>query len=157
MIFLVWLHFLAAVLWIGGALFLSLILVPILKQDPFAAQRGLLFRAIAGRFRAVVWTSIITLVVTGTLLLQRRVDSPLAPAGWPLWVQVKLLVVVLLIGLTAIHDFWLGPKMGRLLRAPQQTRTPAETFLIRCSPWVARLGLGLALAVLLLAAALVRL
>ncbi|MBM4123623.1 MAG: copper resistance protein CopD [Nitrospira sp.] len=154
-IILVWFHFLAAVLWIGGALFLSLVLVPILKQDPFAAQRGPLFRAIAGRFRTAVWTAVIVLVVTGALLLHRRSDL-LAPTTWPLWVQVKLFLVGLLTGLTILHDFWLGPKVGRLLRAPHHAHTPAETLLIRFSPWVARLGLLLALAVLLAAAALVR-
>ena len=40
--------------WIGGTIFLSVGLVPVLKREPFASQKALLFRTIARRFRAVV-------------------------------------------------------------------------------------------------------
>ncbi len=156
MIVLVWLHLLAAVTWIGGSLFLSLVLVPVLKAEAFAAQRGALFKTVAGRFRKMVWASILLLVVTGLPLLARRVDSLLVPSGWPLVLTVKLALVALLVGMTALHDFWIGPKVGRWMRAPQESRTQGETRMVRLAPWIARLGLGLALLVLLLAAALVR-
>jgi len=156
-IFLVWLHLLAAAAWVGGSLFLSAILVPVLKDEPFAAQRGALFKTVAGRFRMMVWASIGLLFATGVPLLSRRVDSLLDPWGWPAVLKAKLVLVILLIGMTALHDFWVGPKVGRWMRAPQESRTPFESWMIRLAPWVARLGLGLALAVLLLAAALVRL
>lgn len=157
MIILVWLHLLAAVTWIGGSLFLSLALVPVLREEAFAAQRGALFKTVAGRFRKMVWVSIALVIVTGIPLLSRQVDSLLAPSGWPLLLTAKLLLVALLVGMTALHDFWIGPKVGRWMRAPQESRTQGETWMIRLAPWIARLGLGLALAVLLLAAALVRL
>lgn len=157
MIVLVWLHLLAAVTWVGGSLFLSLALVPVLKAAAFAAQRGALIKTVAGRFRKMVWVSIALVIVTGIPLLSRRVDSLWAPSGWPLVLTAKLLLVVLLIGMTALHDFWIGPKVGRWMRTPQESRTQGETRMIRLAPWIARLGLGLALAVLLLAAALVRL
>ena len=54
-VLLVWLHLLAAISWIGGTIFLSVALVPVLKREPFASQKALLFRTIAMRFRAVVW------------------------------------------------------------------------------------------------------
>ncbi|MBM4121236.1 MAG: DUF4149 domain-containing protein [Nitrospira sp.] len=157
MIVLAWLHILSAVTWIGGSLFLSAVLVPVLKDEPFAAQRGTLFKAIAGRFRMMVWASVGLLFATGVPLLSRRVDSLLAPSGWPAVLKAKLVLVIVLIGMTALHDFWIGPKVGRWMRASQESRTPFESGMIRLAPWVARLGLGLALAVLLLAAALVRL
>jgi uncharacterized membrane protein len=156
MIALAWLHILAAVTWIGGSLFLSAILVPVLKDEPFAAQRGALFKAIAGRFRTMVWASIGLLFATGIPLLTRRVDSLLAPSDWPLPLKAKLGLVLLLVGMTALHDFWIGPKVGRWMRAPQESRTPFESRMIRLAPWVARLGVGLALGVLLAAAALAR-
>ncbi|MBI4401559.1 MAG: DUF4149 domain-containing protein [Nitrospirae bacterium] len=157
MLLLIWVHVLAAVIWVGGMLFLSLVLVPVLKQEPIAAQRGVLFRTIGVRFRSIVWISVAVLAVTGPLLLSQRGDSLLEPSGWSLVLKVKLLLVTALIGLTAIHDFWLGPKVGQSLRELPQDRGPAEVMLIRLSPWIARLALVLALGVLLAATALVRL
>lgn len=156
MLLLIWVHVLAAVTWVGGMVFLSLVLMPVLKQEPMAAQRGVLFRTIGARFRLIVWISVAVLAVTGPLLLSQRGGPLLEPAGWPLVLKVKLLLVAVLIGLTAIHDFWLGPKVGQLLREPPQDRGPAEVMLIRLSPWIARLALVLALGVLLAATALAR-
>ncbi|MGH2620686.1 MAG: DUF4149 domain-containing protein [Anaerolineales bacterium] len=155
-IFLTWLHLLAAVLWIGGMLFLSLTLVPILKGEPVAAQRGALLRKIAKRFRMLVWVSIAVLVTTGSWLLPERVNSLHEPWDWPGALRSKLGLVAILITLTAVHDFWLGPTVGRLLREPEAARTAGEHRLILLSPWVARLSLLLAVGVLLAAVALVR-
>ena len=44
---LVWIHLLAAMVWIGGMVFLSVVLVPVLKRDGAFAQYALLFRTIA--------------------------------------------------------------------------------------------------------------
>lgn len=153
---LVWVHILAAVIWVGGMLFLSLVVVPVLKQEPMAAQRGVLFRVIGVRFRPIVWISVAALVATGPLLLSQRGGPLLEPSGWSFVLKVKLLLVAVLISLTAIHDFWLGPKVGQLLREPPQDRGPAAGLLIRLSPWIARLALVFALGVLLAATALVR-
>lgn len=155
-ILLSWIHLLAAILWIGGIAFVSLALVPALKEESFAAQRGLLFRTVGVRFRAIVWLSVAVLAVTGTVLLSRRVGSVLDPSGWPVVMRVKLALVAALIALTALHDFWLGPQVGRLLRVSEARHTRAERRLIRLSPWVPRVGLVLALGVLLAATMLVR-
>ena len=69
---IVWLHLVAAVSWIGGMVFLSVVLVPILKREPFASQKALLFLAMARQFRVVVWGMIAVLLFTGPLLLHQR-------------------------------------------------------------------------------------
>jgi putative copper resistance protein D len=155
-ILLTWLHLLAAFAWIGGMLFLTLVLVPLLKQEPFAAQRGPLFRALGLRFRLVVWTAVSVLVTTGPLLLILRGVDLGNPAGWPGVLTGKLLLVALLIGLTAAHDFWLGPRAAARMRGADPGGSPLLEGLLRVAPWIARLGLGLALVVLLLAVALAR-
>lgn len=153
---LVWVHLVAAVAWIGGMLFLSLIVVPVLKRESFTAERGILFRAIGRRFRLLVWVSVFVLLTTGPLLLSLRGESLLEPVGWSVVLRMKLLLVAVLIGLTAVHDFWPGPRVGRLLSASPGSQTLAENLQIRLSPWIARLGLVLALGVLLAATVLVR-
>nr|MBI3613250.1 CopD family protein [Nitrospirota bacterium] len=156
MLVLVWIHLLAAVLWIGGMLFLSLTLVPVLQQDAFASSRRPLFKAIALRFRRLVWPCILLLLVTGPLLLGRHGASLLAPMTWPPVVQAKLALVFLLLLLTVIHDLFLGPRVGRILGIPEESRSSRDRCLVDSSRWVPRLSLLLALGILFCAVMLAR-
>jgi copper resistance protein D len=156
MVLLVWLHVLAAVSWIGGTIFLSVVLVPVLRSELFASQRSLLFRTTARRFRAVVWSAITVLLLTGPLLLYQR-GIPIAdPSGWPMVLAAKLGLVTILLFLTLIHDLILGPRVGRILQLPTESRTRIDCTLVMWSPWLARFSLFLALAILFAAVALVR-
>jgi len=153
---LVWVHLLAAVVWIGGMVFLSLVLVPILKHEPFAAQRGALIRTVGLRFRFVVWVAICVLLATGPLLALGR-SLPLAdPAAWPSVFAIKLSLVAFLLALTVAHDFWLGPRLSLILRKPDASRTDHERRLVAWASWLPRLSLLIALAVLASAVALAR-
>jgi uncharacterized membrane protein len=156
MMVLVWLHLTAAVAWIGGMLFLSLVLVPVFRCDGFAGERKVLLQTLALRFRMVVWVSIITLVTTGSILLTSRVGTLTEPVTWPFVLKLKLTLVALLIALTAVHDFWLGPKVARLMRAGSTNRGGTEQVLVRLLPWIARLAVVLAVVILLLAVVTVR-
>ena len=156
MLALVWLHLLAAVVWIGGMAFLSLVLVPMLKQEPFAAQRGLLIKTAAGRFRAVVWGAIAVLLLTGPVLMQQRGIAITNLSAWPPVLALKLGLVAVLLLSTLTHDLILGPLVGRLMQLPEEKRTGLDQALVRWSPWVARLSLLLALAVLFAAVSLAR-
>jgi uncharacterized membrane protein len=156
LLLLVWLHLLAAVAWIGSMLFLSLVLVPVLNRETSAAQRGPLYRAIGRRLRLLVWSSIAVLLTTGPLLLLPCVPSLADLSAWPAEAKVKVSLVGLLILVTVLHDFWLGPKVARLKAAPEASLPPLDLIQIRLAPWIARSALVLALAVLLAAAALAR-
>jgi uncharacterized membrane protein len=155
-LFLVWLHLLAAIAWIGGMVFLSLVLVPILKREPFAAQRGTLIRAAALRFRLVAWSAIGVLLMTGPLLVMSRGWSLGEPAGWPVVLIVKLTLIAILLMLTVAHDLFIGPRVGRILQIPEPSRTGHERLLVASSSWLPRLSLLLALAVLFAAVSLAR-
>ena len=133
MVLLVWLHVLAAVSWIGGTIFLSVVLVPVLRREPFASQRALLFRTIARRFRAVVWGAIAVLLFTGLPLLHQR-GIPIAdPSGWPMILVAKLGLVTILLLLTLTHDLIPGPRVGRILRLTTESRTRFDQALVRLS------------------------
>lgn len=149
------LHLVSAVAWIGGMLFLSLVLVPVLKREGFHGERRILFQAVAHRFRVVVWMSIFTIFVTGLFLLAAYVYST-NPASWPMVLKVKLVLVAILIALTAAHDFWVGPLVVRIKRETISDTPVAQQFLVTLSPWIARLGLVLALGILSLGIAVAR-
>ena len=156
MVLLVWLHLLAAISWIGGTVFLSLVLVPMLTLEPFASQKSLLLRTVARRFRAVVWGAIAVLLSTGPLLLHQRGIPITDPSGWPKVLVAKLGLVAILLFFTVAHDLIIGPRVGRVLQLPTENRTGLDLTLVVWSPWIARCSLLLSLAVLFAAVTLVR-
>lgn len=156
MVVLVWFHVFAAVSWIGGTIFLSVVLVPVLRREQFASQKAVLFRTVAMRFRMVVWGSIATLLLTGPVLLHERGISIMNPSGWPTVLSVKLGLVAMLLLFIVTHDFIIGPRVGRILQIPMESRTGFDHVLVLWSPWIARSALLLTLVVLLAAVLLVR-
>jgi copper resistance protein D len=155
-VLLVWLHMLAAVSWIGGSIFLSVVLLPVLRREPFESQSAMLIRTTALRFRIVVWGAIATLLLTGPLLLHQRGIPISNPAGWPMVLGIKLGLVAILLLFTVTHDLIIGPRVGRILQIPTERRTSSDHALVAWSPWLARSSLVLTLAVLLAAVVLVR-
>ena len=156
MVFLVWLHVLAAVSWIGGMIFLSLVLAPLVRSRKAAPEFMALFRSAARRFRFVVWGAIAILLVTGLPLLHQRGIPIMDPSGWPLILAVKLGLVAVLLFFTLTHDLILGPRVGRIVQLPSERRSGLDHVLVACSPWIARCSLLLTLAVLFAAVVLVR-
>ncbi|HEX3204104.1 MAG TPA: DUF4149 domain-containing protein [Nitrospiraceae bacterium] len=155
MMLLAWVHVLAAVTWIGGMVFLSVVILPVFRRGSFGADRRILFQTLARRFRVLVWVTIAILLVTGPLLVSSRTGTLEASEEWHTLLHLKLWLVAGLVLLTAVHDLWLGPFVGRLRRNGSES-SPADHLLVRLSVVVARSGLVLAVAVLFLAVALTR-
>lgn len=136
----VWLHILAATVWIGGMAFLVLVVVPWLRQRG-SADAGKLLRETGARFRTVGWSCFGIAVITGAFNLWCRGVrlSDFARAEWlgspfghtVLW---KLSVFALVLVLSAIHDFRTGPRATAALeRDPtsseaQRLRRTASLF-----------------------------
>jgi putative copper resistance protein D len=150
------LHILAAVVWIGGMIFLSLVLAPLVRRGNVIAEHVALFRYAARRFRIIVWLSIVILLTTGPLLLQGRNLLLNAPSDWPAVVRIKLGLVCLLLLLTLAHDLYLGPWGNHLRATPETARTTSDNLLIHMSRWVPRLALIVGILVLVAAVVLVR-
>lgn len=153
---LVWIHLLAAVVWVGGMVFLSVVLVPVLKQDGGFARHALLFRTVAYRFRAVVWGAMGILVVTGSVMAVGRAIPLTEPWQWPTIFLAKISVVALLFTLTLVHDLVVGPQVRKILGTAEAERSARDRILVRYSALVPRLSLLVALLVLLLAVVLAR-
>ncbi|MFO0775339.1 MAG: hypothetical protein U0172_11815 [Nitrospiraceae bacterium] len=156
MTFLTWIHVLAAVTWIGGMLFLSLVIVPVLRCPQVAPHRAMLFPLVARQFRLVGWVAMATLVMTGPVLAMSRGIDLGAPSTWPSIFYTKLIVVGLLVALSLVHDAVLGPRASIIARKPEPDRTPSERQFLRLAPLFGRLSLMLALIVLYCAVSLAR-
>jgi uncharacterized membrane protein len=155
------LHIVAAAAWLGGMLFLVLVLVPALRTPALAAHATAAIRAVGERYRTVGWATLLVLVATGVANAALRAGSlaSLSDRAW--WatpfgrlLALKLALVALVLVLSALHDFAIGPRAGRLMaEAPDATRTARWRGAAR---WMGRVNLLLALAIVALAVRLVR-
>ncbi|MBX3326567.1 MAG: CopD family protein [Nitrospira sp.] len=153
---LVILHILAAVSWVGGMIFLSLVLAPLVRSRKAVPEFMALFRSAALRFRPIVWVAMAILLMTGPILLSLRGVAVVSPSAWPGIVTAKLALVALLLFLTLLHDLVLGPRVSRVSAIPESQRTAGEQVVFKTARWLPRLSLVLALAVVITAALLAR-
>ncbi|MDH4081485.1 MAG: hypothetical protein OEU68_16910 [Nitrospira sp.] len=153
---LVILHILAAVTWIGGMIFLSLVLAPLVRGRKAVPEFMALFRSAALRFRPIVWVAIAVLLTTGPLLLSQRGIQLSSPASWSGIVTVKLTLVGLLVVLTLLHDLVFGPQVSRVSVISESQRTTGERVVFKSARLLPRLSLLIALAVVIAAAMLAR-
>lgn len=153
---LVILHILSAMTWVGGMIFLSLILAPLVKGRKAAPEFMALFRSAALRFRPIVLVNMAILLTTGPVLLAQRGISVMHPASWPAILTVKLTLVAGLLFLTLLHDRVLGPKISQVSTLPESERTTGEQVVFKTARWLPRLSLFIALGVVIAAAILAR-
>jgi uncharacterized membrane protein len=136
-----WLHVVAAITWIGGMLFLALVLVPVTRrEDP--ALRARLFHAAGIRFRTIGWIALGVLVATGIGNLWLNPALLALPR-----LHLKLGLVALALILAVVHDFILGPRAGK----------PGASASVRVrASWIARVNVLIVLVIVLLGLALLR-
>ncbi len=107
------LHMLAAAVWVGGTVALVFVGVPVVARlEGEARSRSM--RELGRRWRPIGYGALLVLGVTGV---------PLATNGWDAgpgfrWTLLaKVVSAALLAGLAALHDFVLGPRLSREVRA----------------------------------------
>ena len=117
----VWLHILAACVWIGGMLFLVLVIVPWLRRGG-STDAAVFLRETGERFRDVGWTCFVLLAITGTFNLWAR-GVRLSDFTRAEWLQsslgkmviLKLSAFLLVLLVSAAHDFVVGPRATRAI------------------------------------------
>jgi copper resistance protein D len=147
-----WIHLTASIAFIGATIFY------------FAAYRPALLRArwtdkpsqgqidfsmlVEQRFRLIRWISLITLFLTGFFNLLYEGGSPRMETGYGGVLMLKLLLVFILMGMTGVHDFVVGP-LGRNRQIA--ARREALTAVDPGSPWLGLAILALSLVLILVA------
>lgn len=140
-LFFRWVHVLAAVTWLGGMLFIALVLVPVARRIEDSALRTELIGQAGRRFRSVAWVALGLLVASGGANLLVR--------PWYLQVptfHIKLALVGLALILSILHDFVLGPRVNRF--------PPEDSTARRRVSVLARVNVLVVLAIVLLGLAL---
>lgn len=137
------LHVLAALLWLGGMFFLAAVGAPVLRKIEPARLRAQVFQAIGLQFRRVGWITIAVLLITGTLNLHfRGVLSWRVLSDAAFWatryghaLAWKLAAVAVMVVVSALHDFWLGPRAS-----VAEPGSPEAIRLRTGAAWLARIN-----------------
>lgn len=138
------LHLLAAVAWVGGTVFLVVVLGPALRSTDLRPHASLLIKPLGRRFRTLTYIAFAVFLFTGGVLLAHRgfVFTPL--------LTFKLVLVACAFGISALHDFGVGPAAARPADAIAGARRRAV------AAWLGRLNLVLTVAIVVLSVVIVR-
>ena len=144
---LVLIHVISAITWLGGMLFLAMVMVPLARRNSDIGFGTL--RSAAEKFVPIAWAAKIVLAGSGAYL------------AWEYWnvrpetfftgsthfidyLQRKTGIFLIVIILSLVHDFWLGPRMMDRLDAARSSGAPLPTGPGRLFvQWAARVNLVL--------------
>lgn len=133
-------------------IFISLVLAPALRRLP-EEPRWALLQSVGTAAKAVGWIGIIVLLFTGllnVLHLQIQWDSFIGRL-----LVLKLALAAIVVTLSALHDFLLGPLLAARRRT-SSSETSSTLRLRKLIPWLARINLLLALGVIYVAVLIAR-
>ena len=134
-----WLHVVSAAVWLGGLLFQSHILLPLLARGGPAEPVAQAVR----RSRRVAWTALALLILTGLHNLTRLPSvAAMTESGVLKLLALKLFLVVVLLMLSAHRDFGVAARLIRAV-AGGGNATRALKMLVRLDRVMLLLGVGL--------------
>ncbi len=153
-----WIHIVAVTVWLGPQFFMFIVTVPAVRviEDPEVRLR--VMRVIVQRFGWLAWAAMAVIVLSGVSNLFQEGSE----ADFSLWnteyryfqiFSTKMVLVGLMVILTAVHTFVIGPKQLRLLEEMRGDSTEAAG-LRRVSIIVSSLTLLVSIAVVYAAALL---
>ena len=160
-LFMLWLHVIAAVTWIGGNLILAMVIVPHFKQNLPPVQRIQLLTQIGKRFEPVVWGCVGVLFFTGIINIFYAVDlttaTPIAHA-FMRTLLIKIGLFFVLVILTVWHGMVLAPRLAAAMENldPDLAELPPEIRPLRSRMSIVSSLMGVVSLLILLAAVALR-
>jgi uncharacterized membrane protein len=117
-----WLHILGVAVWIGPQFFLFIAAVPAVRTIDDTAARARVMRVITGRFGWMAWGALVLIVATGiSNLFQVGADTGIDLASpdyrWYHVFTFKMVLVGVMVILTAVHTFVIGPRQLALMES----------------------------------------
>ncbi len=152
-----WIHIVAVAVWLGPQFFMFLVTVPAVRviEDPEVRLR--VMKVIVTRFGWLAWAAMAVIVLSGVSNLFQEADE-----FGHIWdseyryfqiFSTKMVLVGLMVILTALHTFVIGPKQLRLLEE-MRSDSPEAAGLRRVSIIVSSLTLLISIATVYTAALL---
>lgn len=143
------LHVLSASVWVGGTVALVFVGVPAVRQLEGEA-RAAAMRTLGRRWRPIGWSAMAVAILSGLWLTDRHggFNEAALDTDFDRTVIAKSALVALLVVGGVLHDFVLGPRLQRQLRAGAPTAPVTRRRLVL----VGWLNFGLTVAVPILGA-----
>ena len=144
---ILWLHLLSAVVWVGGLVYQTHVLLPAARRGGAAAVADMLQRG-----RLVTWTAVALSVLTGFYNVTRL--GPLdrvMESGAALTLALKFMLVLAAVAIAGQRDFAQVPRLARALGHGDDPR-PALSAIA----WMDRIVLLLAAVIVFLGLAISR-
>jgi putative copper export protein len=101
-----WIHLLCASIWVGGSIFLGLVLAPLLKKLSFSIEERMNLMIKTGRrFNKIALPALVILIVTGIYNSHLVLQSPeiLFSTSYGAFLITKIILVIALIVTYVIH------------------------------------------------------
>ena len=98
---ILFIHVVLATFWVGGMIFLSLVVVPFLKNKP--EIRDIAFQEVGRRFSLYgTFISLFLLLITGLI------NAHLLHGGFRRSVYEKMFIFAIVVIISLLHDLWAG-------------------------------------------------
>jgi len=102
-VIITWAHLVSASIWVGGAIFLGVVLAPLLKRMPFSTEERLELMIKTGRrFNKIALPSLVILIVTGIYNSHLVLQSPFS-SSYGAFLITKIILVIALIVTFSVH------------------------------------------------------
>ncbi len=110
---ILWLHVMAAMFWLGGQLFLFMVLLPVVRHSLSEPERVRIVSLVGRRFGVYGGLSLAVLLVTGLLNANAHGVSAsiLRDSKWGHVLIAKIVLVAIVLVLTCIHGAYYGPRL----------------------------------------------
>lgn len=124
-------HILSASVWVGGTAALVFAGVPAIRQLEGDA-RARAMRTLGRRWRPLGWGAMAVAVVSGLWLthLHGGLNVEDVDSGFELALLVKSALVVVLVAAALLHDYLLGPRLQREIRAESPAASATRRRLV---------------------------
>ena len=140
-------HLLAATVWVGGTVALVFVGVPAIRQLEGEA-RATAMRALGRRWRPIGWSAMAVAILSGLWLTDRHggFNRAALDTDFDRTLIIKSVLVAVLVVGGLLHDYVLGPRLQRELRA-RDASAPATRRRLVLVGWF-NFGLTIAVPVL---------
>ncbi len=109
-----WIHILAATVWVGPQVMMFVAVAPSLRAIPDAESRFRLLEAFTPRFAWLGFGALVVLLLTGLDNIRRYAPVDPFDIRWGYILVAKLTMVGIIFVVTAYHTFVVGPTLLRL-------------------------------------------
>jgi copper resistance protein D len=153
---IMWAHLIAASIWVGGSIFIGIVLAPLLKtiSDSIEGRLSIMIR-VGRKFNKIGVPSLIVLIVTGIYNSTGFIVKPtlILSTSYGIVLLIKIILVIILIITFAIHIRLIRSEVERKIELKQLSGEFLQKLRSKII-MLGRLTVILSLAILLMAALL---